>query len=215
MKRVFGLSLAIVAMGAMLMACSKDNDDITKKNDGFDDITRKNDGFCKVTFDMQGHGEPISMLIQKDSLIKEPSPKPADQPYYRFDGWFTDKDCAYRNKWNFNHTVSSDTTLYAKWTEHKVIVIYTSYFGCPGFLVTHCQGNTIEMTCSSYDGYRVSRHIEQMCSSDSDTSWINIQDYLPKTAIRNYRVIWETREPWDYDTIENVCIDIQTSQSWK
>lgn len=69
-----------------------------------------------VTFEMNGHGDAIeAQTINHGSTVTRPVDPTADG--YTFDGWY--KDAACTTAWDFtNDTVTSDTTLYAKWISH-------------------------------------------------------------------------------------------------
>ena len=77
-----------------------------------------------VTFDVNGHGtapDPQTVDIGTKSV------KPTDpvQTGWRFDGWYTDKDCTVA--YDFDSVVTDNITLYAKWDE-----IYTVTFNVGG-----------------------------------------------------------------------------------
>ena len=67
-----------------------------------------------VTFDLQGHGDPIApQSINYNGLVSEPSAPSED--YYTFGGWFKEAGCS--NAWDFGEDkVTDDLILYAKWT---------------------------------------------------------------------------------------------------
>lgn len=69
-----------------------------------------------VTFDSQGGSTVESQSVEKDGKVTEP-----DAPTrsgYTFAGWFRNQACT--NQWNFaTDTVTSNITLYAKWTPVK------------------------------------------------------------------------------------------------
>lgn len=69
----------------------------------------------KVEFDVQG-GSPVSaQYIEKGGKVTEP-PNPT-QAGYTFGGWYKNADCSDGQEWNFaTDTVTSNITLYAKWT---------------------------------------------------------------------------------------------------
>ena len=72
-----------------------------------------------VTFNVQGIGTaPASVTVVKGSkLIAAQTPEPTDIPAAkRFGGWF--KDAACTQAWNYaDDTVTTDITLYAKWSK--------------------------------------------------------------------------------------------------
>ena len=67
-----------------------------------------------VTFDLQGHGDPIApQSIDYNGFISEPSDPEAAN--YTFGGWYKEAGCS--NTWDFSEDkVTDDLTLYAKWT---------------------------------------------------------------------------------------------------
>ena len=69
-----------------------------------------------VTFDVQGHGSaPPAQAVVNGGLVTEPVTP--TQSGYTFNGWYKDPDCL--NAWNFgSDTVTSDTVLFAKWTQN-------------------------------------------------------------------------------------------------
>ncbi|MBQ0040418.1 MAG: InlB B-repeat-containing protein [Clostridiales bacterium] len=70
-----------------------------------------------VTFNMQGHGTQIDPLNNVISGSKISAPTAPTAAGYTFGGWY--KEAACTNAWNFNEdTVTTDTTLYAKWSQN-------------------------------------------------------------------------------------------------
>lgn len=67
-----------------------------------------------VTFNANGHGTaPADKVVKSGDKATEPTPPSAEG--YFFEGWYKEKACA--NAWEFDtDTVTSDTTLYAKWS---------------------------------------------------------------------------------------------------
>ncbi|MCM1211007.1 MAG: InlB B-repeat-containing protein [Blautia sp.] len=93
-----------------------------------------------VTFDVNGHlnahgdnGEPIeSIMLNKNvaagsKLAESETPKLIDDGFV-LDGWYKDQLCT--DPWDYeNDTVTSDITLYAKWT-----AVYTVTFNLSGLI---------------------------------------------------------------------------------
>ncbi|MBR0403910.1 MAG: InlB B-repeat-containing protein [Eggerthellaceae bacterium] len=76
-----------------------------------------------VTFDANGHGTaPAAQEVEDGEKAKRPSDPTADG--YTFGGWYTDKDC--KNAYDFSTPVTSDVTLYAKWTKKSSSAASTS-----------------------------------------------------------------------------------------
>ncbi len=70
-----------------------------------------------ITINLGGNGNNTTIKANADGTI----PKPADpkKDGYKFDGWYKNKN--YTEKWDFSKDkVTSDTTLYAKWTKDTV-----------------------------------------------------------------------------------------------
>ncbi|MBO4425592.1 MAG: InlB B-repeat-containing protein [Clostridiales bacterium] len=76
-----------------------------------------------VTFNANGHGSaPAAQTISHGSKVN----KPADPSVtgYTFGGWYTDSAC--KNSYNFDSAVTSDVTLYAKWTINTYTVTFNA-----------------------------------------------------------------------------------------
>ncbi len=78
---------------------------------------------CYITFDVQGHGS-ITSSTQKvayNGTVTEPSL--LSEIGYTFGGWYREAGCS--TPWDFtNDKVTSNRTLYAKWTPKTYDVIY-------------------------------------------------------------------------------------------
>ena len=70
-----------------------------------------------VTFDIQGHGQPIpSQTVAEGGKVVKPEDPKADN--YKFDGWY--KEAGWKNAWDFDKDiVKSDITLFAKWVSGR------------------------------------------------------------------------------------------------
>lgn len=74
-----------------------------------------------VTFNANGHGTaPAAQTVESGSKATEPTAPTADG--YTFGGWYKEPSCT--NRWDFSTAVTSDITLYAKWTETSSSVTY-------------------------------------------------------------------------------------------
>ena len=70
----------------------------------------------QVTYNLQGHGDPIAAQIVLDGELATDPGDPSEIGY-DFGGWFTDEECTAGNEWDFaNDVVTANTPLYAKWT---------------------------------------------------------------------------------------------------
>lgn len=68
-----------------------------------------------VTFALNYDGAPAAATAQVEDGGKTTAPARPSRAGYTFDGWFKEEGCT--TAWNFDtDTVTSDTTLYAKWT---------------------------------------------------------------------------------------------------
>ena len=66
-----------------------------------------------VTFDLNGHGDSFTQEVVSGAKASAPS-TPVSAGYV-FVGWYSDQACT--SKYNFNTTITSAKTLYAKWEE--------------------------------------------------------------------------------------------------
>uniref|UniRef100_UPI00286F988C InlB B-repeat-containing protein n=1 Tax=Anaerosporobacter sp. TaxID=1872529 RepID=UPI00286F988C len=68
---------------------------------------------CTVTFNTNDGSKVTAQLVEKGSLVTEPSK--TEKTGYEFEGWY--KDSSLTQKWDFaKDTVTENVTLYAKWT---------------------------------------------------------------------------------------------------
>ena len=67
-----------------------------------------------LTFEENGGSEVMDQGVFSGGTFTEPTAPTRDG--YAFGGWFTDAGCTAGNKYVFGSTVTSDLTLYAKWT---------------------------------------------------------------------------------------------------
>ena len=79
-----------------------------------------------VTFDVNGHGtapDPQTVDIGTKAV------KPTDpvQTGWRFDGWYTDRDCT--AAYDFDKEVTEDITLYAKWVQTVTVTYHVGSYG--------------------------------------------------------------------------------------
>lgn len=79
-----------------------------------------------VTFDVNGHGTaPAPQTVD----IGTKAVRPADpvQTGWRFDGWYTNKDCT--AAYDFDKEVTKDITLYAKWVKTVTVTYHVGSYG--------------------------------------------------------------------------------------
>lgn len=74
-----------------------------------------------VTFNANGHGTaPAAQTIADGGVATEPAAPTADG--YTFGGWYREAACA--NAFSFGTAITSDMTLYAKWTADEYTITY-------------------------------------------------------------------------------------------
>lgn len=79
-----------------------------------------------VTFDVNGHGTaPAPQTV--DFGTKAVRPTDPAQTGWRFDGWYTDKDCT--AAYDFDKEVTEDITLYAKWVKTVTVTYHVGSYG--------------------------------------------------------------------------------------
>lgn len=79
-----------------------------------------------VTFDVNGHGTaPAPQTV--DIGTKAVKPTDPAQTGWRFDGWYTDKDCT--AAYDFDKEVTKDITLYAKWVKTVTVTYHVGSYG--------------------------------------------------------------------------------------
>ncbi len=69
----------------------------------------------QVTFNLNGHGDPIAAQIVVDGELATDPGNPSEIGY-DFGGWFTDEDCTVGNEFDFATPITATTPLFAKWT---------------------------------------------------------------------------------------------------
>ena len=77
----------------------------------------------KVTFNNNGHGTAPSAItpVKYNAFISDKKPADLSETGYTFGGWYKEQGCT--NAWNWtNDKITSNTTLYAKWTANQTII---------------------------------------------------------------------------------------------
>ena len=81
-----------------------------------------------VSFDLHGYGDDISSINDVAYESKVTKPVDPSETGYAFGGWFKETTC--ENAWDFDtDVVTSNVTLYAKWTVNEYTVIFDSAGG--------------------------------------------------------------------------------------
>lgn len=80
-----------------------------------------------VQFENNGHGiEPADQIVPSGGLVTDPGS--LTETGYTFGGWY--EDAALTKVWDFaKHTVTANTTIYAKWAPHTYTVRFYSNGG--------------------------------------------------------------------------------------
>lgn len=79
-----------------------------------------------VTFDVNGHGTaPDPQTV--DIGTKSVRPTDPAQTGWRFDGWYTDRDCT--AAYDFDSVVTDNITLYAKWVKTVTVTYHVGSYG--------------------------------------------------------------------------------------
>lgn len=106
-----------------------------------------------VTFNSQGGSAVSSQMVEQGGLISKP--KNPTQEGYTFEGWYKESSCI--NTWNFtNDTVTSNITLYAKWTEKSYTVslsVDPVGSGTTTGSGTYQKGDLVSITAIANSGY--------------------------------------------------------------
>ncbi|MBE5732143.1 MAG: hypothetical protein E7353_03810 [Clostridiales bacterium] len=102
MKRFKSLFLAFILVLALcvgLVACGESESKTKKYN---------------LTFEMNGHGSQIAQQVLKENEVTVQPTNPTESGW-EFKGWYTDNN--FSQLYTFGSTLSSDTTVYAKWEQ--------------------------------------------------------------------------------------------------
>lgn len=95
-----------------------------------------------VSFDLNGHGDDISAIDNVEYGSKVDRPANPSETGYTFGGWFKETGC--ETAWNFDtDVVTSDVTLYAKWTLNEYTITFDSAGGSDVTSITQNYGTTI------------------------------------------------------------------------
>ena len=79
-----------------------------------------------VTFDTKGGNTIAPVTVKEGEKVSEPTPAPTKEGF-TFDGWY--QDVTLNTKFDFNTSVVSNLTLYAKWIENKYTVTFDANGG--------------------------------------------------------------------------------------
>ncbi|MBE5732145.1 MAG: hypothetical protein E7353_03820 [Clostridiales bacterium] len=119
MKRFKSLFLSLILVLALLVgvvACDNGGDG---GKDTPDPVT------YTLSFEMNGHGtQTPDQVLEEDEVTVQPT-NPTESGW-NFEGWYTDNN--FSQLYTFGSTLSSDTTVYAKWEQEVVVNKHTVTF---------------------------------------------------------------------------------------
>jgi uncharacterized repeat protein (TIGR02543 family) len=79
-------------------------------------------GYWAVTWELNGHGDPIAPTdVSNDNVTPLTQPPDPAEVGYVFDGWYS--DAALSIPYDFSAPVTSDMTLYAKWSANAALAL--------------------------------------------------------------------------------------------
>ncbi len=105
-----------------------------------------------VTFNANGHGTaPSAVKVNYGAKVSKPTDPTATG--YTFGGWYKEAGCT--NQYNFNSAVTSDITLYAKWTINQYTVTFSSngHGTAPSAVKVNYGAKVSKPTDPTADGY--------------------------------------------------------------
>ena len=140
-----------------------------------------------VTFNANGHGTaPSAVKVNYGAKVSKPT-DPAVTGY-TFGGWYKEAGCT--NQYNFNSTVTSDITLYAKWTINQYTVTFSAngHGTAPSAVKVNYGAKVSKPTDPTADGYTFGGwYTESSCVNAYDFSSAvtkNITLYAKWTVIQ-------------------------------
>lgn len=154
-----------------------------------------------VTFNANGHGTaPAAQTVKEGSKATEPDDPSAEG--YEFGGWYTDSAC--RTSYNFSSAVTSNITLYAKWTALTYTVTFSNcgHGTAPDDQTVSYGGKVTEPTPAPFaEGYKFGGwYTDSACTSEYDfgtavTSDINLfakwEVEIPDSLKDYKKFVWE------------------------
>ena len=133
-----------------------------------------------VTFDNNGEGTYSRTIenVPSGSMIGEPIPAPTADGS-TFGGWYKETGCT--NAWNFaTDVVSSDKTLYAKWTNCKPVI---SAQPSENTYVQNAAATALSVTASGADSYQWYSNDENNATTGSPIEGATLATYTPETGV--------------------------------
>ncbi len=143
-----------------------------------DSVTKELEQKFKVTFDSQGGSSVRAQYVENGGTVTKPSPNPTKMGY-DFGGWYESSTFS-GSAWDFdNNTVTSNMTLYAKWTassntpytvkHYKESVSGGTYNIADTDNETGTTGTTAAVTLKSYTGFETGTYTPATIASDGST----------------------------------------------
>ena len=129
-----------------------------------------------VTFNANGHGTaPSSQTVYYGYTATQPTAPTASG--YTFGGWYTDSACT--NAWSFSTAITSNKTLYAKWTPNAYTITYNGNSATSGSApasqtVSYNNSNTLRAVPSGL--LRTGFHL------NSGSQWLRIINNKTRTT---------------------------------
>lgn len=146
-----------------------------------------------VTFDVQGHGTaPETQTVNYNGTATRPETDPTADGY-TFGGWYTEAECT--NEYDFTTPVTSETTVYAKWTPAEYTITYDLDGGSLAEGVTNPGTYTIEsdditLSNPTREGYTFTG----WTGTDLTEASQNVTIAKGSTGNRTYTAAWEAAE---------------------
>ena len=129
-----------------------------------------------VTFNANGHGTaPSDQTIRYEAKASKPGDP--SEAGYTFGGWYTDQACSESSRFNFSTAITSNITLYAKWTANGDTAYKVEHYqqkvdgtGYELKETENCKGTTATTataTSKSYTGFTFNSSVEGTVKSDT------------------------------------------------
>lgn len=162
--------------------------------------------YYRVVFNANGHGAAPATIenVKEGTKISKPTDPTARG--YIFEGWYKENSCL--NEWNFSSdVVTSDITLYAKWSLEPVVNKYTVTFNAnghgsaPASITNVEEGSRIakpaDPSASGYifGGWYKEKECVNAWNFNTDTVTANITLYAKWTEapVETYTVTFDTQ----------------------
>ncbi|MCR5328300.1 MAG: InlB B-repeat-containing protein [Saccharofermentans sp.] len=161
-----------------------------------------------VTFNANGHGTaPSAQTVEKGSTATEPEEPTAEG--YEFGGWYKDSAC--RTSYNFSSAVTSNITLYAKWTA----LTYTVTFSNNGHGGTAPSNQTVKYGDSVEKPEDPSEEYLVFYGWYEDSACTKAYDFdSPVTSDIDLFAKWDVTVPSDLSSGEKLVWDIKYDEHY-